>query len=195
MAVEAASFPIVGIGASAGAVEAFEQFFRACPADSGMAFVLVLHLNPNFESRLAEILQRSTTMPVIFALDQIAVEANHVYIIPPNREMSIFKGVLHLSVPEQAHRPWKPINVFLRSLAEDQAEDAIGIILSGTLSDGTLGLRAILDAGGICMVQEPSTAKWDDMPQSAITAGYATHILPVEKMPAMLLKLTRQSAF
>ena len=195
LAVKAASFPIVGIGASAGGVEAFEQFFRACSADSGMAFVLVLHLNPNFESRLAEILQRNTTMPVITALDQIAVEVNHVYIIPPGQEMSIFNGVLHLSVPEQAHGWWKPINVFLRSLAEDQAQDAIGIILSGTLSDGTLGLRAILDAGGICMVQEPSTAKWDGMPQSAITAGYATHILPVEKMPAMLLKLTRQSAF
>ena len=160
-----------------------------------MAFVLVLHLNPSFKSRLAEILQRNTTMPVITALDQIAVEVNHVYIIPPGQEMSIFNGVLHLSVPEQAHGWWKPINVFLRSLAEDQAQDAIGIILSGTLSDGTLGLRAILDAGGICMVQEPSTAKWDGMPQSAITAGYATHILPVEKMPAMLLKLTRQSAF
>lgn len=90
---------------------------------------------------------------------------------------------------------FRAINVFLRSLAEDQAEDAIGIILSGTLSDATLGMRAILDAGGICMVQEPSTAKWDGMPQSAITAGSATHILPLEKMPAMLLKLTRQSAF
>jgi two-component system, chemotaxis family, CheB/CheR fusion protein len=195
LAVKAASFPIVGIGASAGGVEAFMQFFRACPADSGMAFVLLLHLNPNFESRLAEILQRSTTMPVIIALDQMAVEADHVYIIPPNREMSIFNGVLQVSVPEQVHGRGKTINVFLRSLAEDQGKNSIGIVLSGTLSDGTLGLRAILDAGGICVVQEPSTAKWDGMPQSAITAGYATHILPVEKMPAMLLKLTRQSAF
>ena len=194
LAVQADSFPIVGIGASAGGVETFEQFFSACPADSGMAFVLVLHLNPNFESRLAEILQRHTTMPVINAFDLIAVEANHVYIIPPNREMSILNGVLQLSVLEQARGRGKLINVFLRSLAEDQAQNAIGIILSGTLSDGTLGLRAILDAGGICMVQEPSTAQWDGMPQSAITAGCATHILPVEKMPAMLLKLTRQSA-
>lgn len=195
MAVEAASFPIVGIGASAGAVETFEQFFQACPADCGMAFVLVLHLNPNFESLLAEILQRSTTMPVIFALDQIAVEADHVYIIPPNREMSICNGVLQLSVLDQAHGRSNTINIFLRSLAEDKAEGAIGIILSGTLSDGTLGLGAIRDAGGICMVQEPSTAKWGEMPQSAITAGYATNILPVEEMPSMLMKLTMQSAF
>jgi two-component system CheB/CheR fusion protein len=194
-AVEAASFPIVGIGSSAGGLETFEQFFHACPADSGMAFVLVQHLNPDFESQLAEILQRSTTMPVIFALDQIAVEADHVYIIPPNREMSIFNGVLQLSVLDQAHGRSKTINVFLRSLAEDKAEGAIGIILSGTLSDGTLGLGAIRDAGGICMVQEPSTAKWSEMPQSAITSGYAPNILPVEEMPSMLLKLTRQSAF
>jgi hypothetical protein len=113
-----------------------------------MAFVLVLHLDPDLESLLAEILQRSTTMPVIFALDQMAVEANHVYIIPPNREMSIFNGVLQLSMLDQAHGRGKTINIFLRSLAEDQAEDAIGIILSGTLSDGTLGLGAIHDAGG-----------------------------------------------
>lgn len=195
MAVETASFPIVGIGASAGGLETFEQFFHACPADSGMAFVLVQHLNPNVESWLAKILQRSTTMPVITALDQLAVEADHVYVIPPNREMSIFNGVLQLSVLDPAHGRGKTINIFLRSLAEDKAEDAIGILLSGTLSDGTLGLGAIQDAGGICMVQEPSTAKWDDMPQSAITAGYATYILPVEEMPSMLLKLTKQSAF
>jgi two-component system CheB/CheR fusion protein len=191
LAVESASFPIVGIGASAGGLETFEQFFHACPANSGMAFVLVLHLDPNLESLLAEILQRSTTMPVIFALDQMAVEADHVYIIPPNQEMVIFNGVLQLSVLEQSHGRGKTINIFLRSLAEDKAEDAIGIILSGTLSDGTLGLGAIHDAGGICMVQEPSTAKWGEMPQSAITAGYATNILPVEEIPSMLLKLIR----
>jgi len=191
LAVEVASFPIVGIGASAGGLETFEQFFHACPADSGMAFVLVLHLSPHVESRLAEILQRSTTMPVITALDQLAVEADHVYVIPPNREMSIFNGVLQLSVPEQGHRRGNTINVFLRSLADDKAEAAIGIIFSGTLSDGTLGLGAIHDAGGICMVQDPSTAKWDEMPRSAITAGYATNILPVVEMPSMLMKLTR----
>ncbi|MDP2693589.1 MAG: CheR family methyltransferase, partial [Gallionella sp.] len=181
--------------ASAGGLEAFEQFFRACPADSGMAFVLVPHLDPDHESLLTEILQRATAMPVVEALDQVAVASNHVYIIPPNREMAILNGVLQLSLPEQARGLRKPVNAFLLSLAEDQAEDAIGVILSGTATDGTLGLRAILGAGGVCMVQEPSTAKYDGMPQSAIAAGYATHILPVEKMPAMLLELTRQSVF
>ena len=188
-----ASFPIVGIGASAGGLEAFEGFFRACPADSGMAFVLVSHLDPGHASLLTEILQRSTAMPVAQAIDQIAVAPDHVYIIPPNRGLAILNGVLQLSLPERARGQRLPIDAFLRSLAEDQAENAVGIILSGTASDGTLGLRAILGGGGMCMVQEPSTAKYDGMPKSA--AAYATHILPVEKMPAMLLEVTRQSVF
>lgn len=190
-----AVLPIVGIGASANGLEAFENFFRACPADSGMAFVLVPHLDPGHESLLTEILQRTTSMPVVQAIDQVAVAPNHVYIIPPNREMTILNGVLQLSVPVAAQGQRMPIDAFLRTLAENQAEHAMGIILSGIATDGTLGLRAILGAGGTCMVQEPSTAKYDGMPKSAISAGYATHILPVEKMLAMLLGITRHSDF
>lgn len=189
-----AAFPIVGIGASAGGLEAFEAFFRACPADTGIAFVLVPHLDPGHGSLLTEILQRSTTMPVVEALDQVPVVPNHVYVIPPNRELAILHGVLQLSVPESPRGQRMPIDAFLRSLAEDQGESAIGIILSGTATDGTLGLRSILGAGGICMVQEPSTAKYDGMPHSAIGAGYATHVLPVEEMPALLIKLARRAA-
>jgi len=188
-------FPIVGIGASAGGLEAFEAFFRACPADSGMAFVLVPHLDPGHHSLLTEILQRNTAMPVVEAMDRTAVEPDRVYVIPPNREMAILNGVLLLSMPEQARGQRMPIDAFLRSLAEDRGDSAIGIILSGTATDGTLGLRAILGAGGICMVQEPATAKYDGMPQSAIAAGYATHVLAVEKMPALLRELTSRSVF
>ena len=195
VAVAASCCPIIGIGASAGGLEAFEAFFRACPVDSGMAFVLVPHLDPGHESLLTEILQRSTVMPVLQAIDQLGVAPNHVYVIPPNREMAILGGVLQLSVPELVRGQRMPIDTFLRSLAEDQAERAIGIILSGTATDGTLGLRAILGAGGVCMVQDPATAKYDGMPQSAINAGYATHILPVEKMPSMLLEVSGQAAF
>lgn len=187
--------PIVAIGASAGGLEAFEAFFRSCPEKTGMAFVLIPHLDPDHQSLLTEILQRSTAMPVIEAIDQTTVAPDYVYIIPPNREMAILNGVLQVSEPTQARGQRMPIDAFLRSLADDQAEQAIGIVLSGTATDGTLGLRAILGAGGVCMVQEPSTAKYDGMPQSAIAAGYATHILPVEKMPAMLKELTRQSVF
>ncbi len=187
--------PIVGIGASAGGLEAFEAFFRACPVDSGMAFVLVPHLDPGHVSLLTEILQRCTAMPVVEAIDQVSVAANHVYVIPPNREMAILGGVLQVSVPQLARGQRMPIDGFLRSLADDQAERAIGVILSGTATDGTLGLRAILGAGGVCMIQEPSTAKYGGMPRSAIDAGYVTHVLPVQQMPAMLTTITCQALY
>jgi two-component system CheB/CheR fusion protein len=180
-------FPIVALGASAGGLEAFEQLFRHMPVTSGLAFVLVPHLDPSHASILTEILQRSTAMPVVEAQDQMAVAPNTVYVIPPNRDMAIFNGALQLSLPEAPHGQRMPIDAFLRSLAEDQGERAIGIILSGTGTDGTLGLRSILGAGGITLVQEPATAKYDGMPASAIKSGYATHVLPVEKMPTVLL--------
>ncbi len=180
-------FNIVGIGASAGGLEAFEQFFRNTPPDSGMAFVLVSHLDPDHDSMLTEILQRVTTMPVVEAQDQMKVMPNCVYALPPNREMAIFHGALQLSTPEMPRGQRMVIDSFLRSLAEDQGEHAVGIILSGTGTDGTLGLRAIQGAGGITLVQDPLTAKYDGMPGSAIQAGYANFILPVEKMPQQLL--------
>ncbi|MDP2828297.1 MAG: chemotaxis protein CheB [Sulfuricellaceae bacterium] len=183
----AAAFPIVGIGASAGGLEAFEQFFRHIPPECGMAFVLVPHLDPSHASLLSEILQRTTAMPVVEATDQMVLTPDRVHVIPPNRDMAIFHGTLQLSVPELPRGQRMPIDAFLRSLAEDQGEQAIGIILSGTGTDGTLGLRAILGAGGVTLAQEPTTAKYDGMPVSAIQAGYATHVLPVEKMPAILL--------
>jgi two-component system CheB/CheR fusion protein len=183
-------FNIVGIGASAGGLEAFEQFFRNVPPDCGIAFVLVSHLDPDHASLLTEILQRATTMPVVEAQDQMKVAPNCVYVLPPNREMAIFHGALQLSTPEMPRGQRMVIDAFLRSLAEDQGEKAIGIILSGTGTDGTLGLRAIQGAGGITLVQEPATAKYDGMPVSAIHAGYATFILPVEKMPQQLLSNT-----
>ena len=193
--VGANKFPIVGIGASAGGLEAFEEFFRNTPTDIGMAFVLVQHLSPTHVSMLTEILQRTTSMPVVEVRDQMQVHANTVYIIPPNRDMTILHGKLQLSVPDKPHAKSLPIDRFLRSLAEDQGENAMGIILSGTGSDGTLGLRAIVGAGGISLVQEPTTAKYDGMPSSAIKAGYANHVLAVEKMPDMIISSARIRGF
>jgi two-component system, chemotaxis family, CheB/CheR fusion protein len=187
-----AAFPIVGIGASAGGLEAFEQFFLHTSADCGMAFVLVPHLDPSHASLLTEILQRTTHMPVVEAQDQTAVAANCVYIIPPNRNMEIFHGKLQLSIPNEPRGLRMPIDTFLRSLAEDQQANAIGIILSGTGTDGTLGLRNIMGAGGITLVQEPNTAQYSGMPASAIQAGYATQVLLVEKMPEALLAYARK---
>ena len=183
----AVSFPIVGVGASAGGLEAFEHFFRKVPTDCGAAFVLVQHLDPHHASLLTEILQRNTALPVVQAQDQMPVVPNHVYIIPPNRDLAIFHSVLQVTEPEQPHGHRLPIDHFLRSLADDQGEQAIGVILSGTGSDGTLGLRAVLGSGGTSFVQEPSSAKFDGMPSSAIQAGFATHVLPVEEIPAAIL--------
>ncbi|MEY3289359.1 MAG: hypothetical protein RLZZ419_1601 [Pseudomonadota bacterium] len=180
-------FLIVGLGASAGGLEAFEQFFSHVPSDSGLAFVVASHLDPSHASFLTEILQRFTVMPVIEAQDQMKVAPNCVYVIPPNCEMTIFHGALQLNLPMQPHSGRMPIDIFLHALAEDQGEQAVGIILSGTGTDGTLGLRAILGAGGFSLVQEPTTAKFDGMPNSAIRAGYASRVLPVEKMPEALL--------
>ncbi|MDO9550089.1 MAG: chemotaxis protein CheB [Methanoregula sp.] len=188
------NFPIIGIGASAGGLEAFELFFKTMPAKSGMAFVLVPHLDPGHASMLSEILQRNTTMPVHEAEDQITIEANHVYIIPPGKEMAIFHGTINLSVPEQARGLRLPIDAFFRSLAEDQGERAICVILSGSGSDGTLGLRAIHGVGGVSFVQEPTSAKYDGMPSSAVQSGLATYVLPVDKIPEQLVTYVRTIA-
>ena len=183
----AVDFPIIGVGASAGGLEAFEKFFHEVPRDCNAAFVLVQHLDPDHHSLLTDILQRSTTLPVVEVQDQMTVAPNHIYVIPPNRDLAIFHGVLQLSMPEAAHGHRLPIDAFLRSLAEDRGEEAIGVILSGTGTDGTLGLRAIVGAGGVSFVQEPSSAKFDGMPSSAIRAGFATHVLPVEELPKAIL--------
>ncbi|MDP1596054.1 MAG: chemotaxis protein CheB [Methylotenera sp.] len=185
--VRDAGFPIIGIGASAGGLEAFEQFFHHLPNDCGMAFVLIQHLDPSHGSILTEILQRSTQLPVVEAQDQMQVAPNTVYVIPPNRDMAIFHGKLQLSVPNEPRGQRMPIDTFMRSLAEDMGERAIGIVLSGTGTDGTLGLRTIIGAGGISLVQKPESAKFDGMPTSAIQAGYASYILPAEEMPQQLM--------
>ena len=192
--VSGMDFPIIGIGASAGGLEAFELFFKTMPPASGMAFVLVPHLDPGHASMLSEILQRNTTMPVHEVQDQIRIQPDHVYIIPPGKDMTIFHGALNLSVPEQARGLRLPIDAFFRSLAEDQGERAICVILSGSGSDGTLGLRAIHGVGGVSFVQEPSTAKYDGMPASAVQSGLATYVLPVDKITRQLVAYVRTIA-
>lgn len=183
-------FVVVGLGASAGGLQAFEQFFRQMTTGSGMAFVLVQHLDPNHLSMLTEILQRSSMVPMVQAEDQMVVEPDNVYVIPPNCDMTIFQGVLQLSTRDEPRGSWMPIDNFLKSLAKDQEEFAAGIVLSGTGSDGTLGLGEIFAAGGITLAQEPNTAEYSGMPASAIAAGFASHILPIEQMREVLLNNT-----
>lgn len=160
-------FPVVGLGASAGGLEALEEFFQAMPVDSGLAFVIVSHLDPDHVSLLPELLGRKTKMKVLQATDGIKVEVNHVYVIPPNREMAILNGTLQLLEITHPRGSRLLIDVFLRSLAQDQGNEAIGIILSGTGTDGTLGVRAIKGEAGMVMAQDVKSAKYDGMPRNA----------------------------
>jgi two-component system CheB/CheR fusion protein len=179
--------PIVGIGASAGGLEALEQFLGHVPAESGLAFVIVQHLDPTHKGIMPELLQRGTRMKVLQVKDRTKVRPNCVYVIPPNKDMSILRGVLHLLEPAAPRGLRLPIDFFLRSLAQDQQERSIGVILSGMGSDGTLGLRAIKERAGVVLVQEPATAKFDGMPRSAIDAGLADIVARVDELPGKII--------
>ncbi len=186
---ESAPFPIVGVGASAGGLEAFTQLLRALPPDTGMAFVLVQHLSPTHESALAEILGRATRMPVMEVNDTPVVEPNHVYVIPPNRCMDIADGALQLAPREKAGNT-RVIDHFFRALAEDRRHLAIGVVLSGTASDGTLGLEAIKAEGGITFAQNDS-AQYEGMPHSAIASGCVDLVLPPGEIARELARIAR----
>ena len=181
------SFPIVGIGASAGGLEVLEQFLGSVPPGSGMAFVIVQHLDPTREGIMPELLQRTTGMNVIQVTDRTKVRPDCVYVIPPNKDMSILRGVLHLFEPHEPRGLRLPIDYFLRSLAQDQHEHSIGVILSGMGSDGTQGLRAIKENAGVVLVQDPATAKYDSMPRSAVDAGLADIVAPAEELPGKII--------
>jgi two-component system CheB/CheR fusion protein len=178
--------------ASAGGLEAFTKFFSAMPADSGIAFVLIPHLDPHRESLMVELLGRHTSLSVVQAEEGMAVQANRVYILPPNQYMTIAGGLLRLTGPVERGGLPTSIDLFLRSLANDQKENAIRIVLSGAGTHGSLGLKAIKAAGGMAMVQDPLTAKYPRRPQSAIATGLADYILPPEKMPDALVEYVRR---
>jgi two-component system, chemotaxis family, CheB/CheR fusion protein len=184
-----AGFPVVGIGASAGGLREFEAFFSAMPldVDPGMAFVLVQHLAPGHKSQLVELVKRYTRMSVFAVEDGMVVQPNCVYIIPPNRDLAFLNGALHLLEPVLPRGQHLPIDYFFRSLAQDQHEKAICVILSGTGRDGTLGARAVKGEGGMVMAQNPESAEFDGMPSSVIATGLVDYILPVAEMPAMLI--------
>jgi len=182
-------FPVVGVGASAGGLAAFEAFFSGMPADAdpGMAFVLVQHLAPDHKSILTDLIQRYTRMQVVEVEDGIQVLPNHTYIIPPNRDMALLNGTLQLLEPSAPRGRRLPIDFFFRSLAQDQRERAIGIVLSGTGSDGTQGVRAIKGEGGMVMAQSPESTEYDGMPGSAISTGLVDFELPPAEMPNRLI--------
>ncbi|NTW84402.1 MAG: PAS domain-containing protein [Chlorobiaceae bacterium] len=181
------SFPIIGIGASAGGLEALEIFLKHVPSKCGMAFVIVQHLDPTHKDLLPELLQRTTEMPVVQVSDRMKVEPDNVYVIPPNRDMSMLHGILHLLDPAEPRGLRLPIDFFFRSLADDMHQQSIGVILSGMGSDGKLGLSAIKENGGGVFIQEPTFAKFDGMPRSAIDAGLADVIAPAEELPDKII--------
>jgi two-component system, chemotaxis family, CheB/CheR fusion protein len=183
-------FPVVGVGASAGGLEAFTQMLGALPLDTGMAFVLVQHLAPTHASLLSEILARATEMPVMEVQDDRRVEPNRIYVLPPDRNMTISQGVLQLSPRKEARGQHRPIDLFFRSLAEDQKERAIGVVLSGTATDGTLGLAEIKAEGGITFAQD-DTAQQSSMPRSAVASGCVDFVLAPDGIAREIARIAR----
>lgn len=183
---------VAGVGASAGGLEALERFFEPMPEGSGIAFVVVQHLSPDYKSLMVELLSKRTRMPVLRAEDGMLVEPGKIYLNPPKKNMTVFHGRLLLSDQDHSHGLNLPIDVFLRSLAEDAGDRAIAVILSGTGSDGMRGVRAVKESGGMVMAQAPETAKFDGMPRSAISTGLCDFVLPAEEMPGELLRFAHR---
>ena len=181
--------PVVGVGASAGGLEAFTQLLNSLPKRTGLAFALVQHLDPTRESHLSDILSRSTEMSVVEAKDGIHLEPDRVYVIPPNASMSVADGTLKLAAREEGRGRHLPIDHFFESLAAHRGNKAIGVVLSGNASDGTMGLKAIKAAGGIAFAQDEASAKFPGMPRSAISAGFVDFVLAPEKIAAELARL------
>jgi two-component system CheB/CheR fusion protein len=183
-------FPIVGIGASAGGLEAFQQMLAHLPPDTGMAFLLVQHLDPSHKSQLTEILSRVTPLPVIEASDGLAVRPNHIYIIPSNANLTIAQGLLHVTPRADSHGLHLPIDHLFHSLAAEQRGRAIGVVLSGTGSDGTVGLCEIKAGGGITFAQSEASAKHAGMPHGAIESGYVDFVLPPDSIARQLAEIS-----
>ncbi len=184
-------FPIVGIGASAGGLEALEQFLGGVPEGSGIAFVVVQHLDPTHTGMMPELLQRATPMPVVQVTETVALRPDTVYVIPPGHDLALLHRSLHLLEPHAPRGLRLPIDILFRSLAADLQEHGIGVVLSGMGSDGTAGLREIKERAGLALVQDPASAKFDGMPRSAIDAGLADIVAPAGDLPEKVLKFVR----
>jgi len=183
---------VVGIGASAGGLDACRKLLEALPASTGMAFILILHLDPTHESMMVELLAGHTVMKVMQAADGMPVAPDHLYVIPPGVYLSIADGALRLSKPQERHGARLPFDFLLRSLAENYGPRAICIVLSGTGADGSHGLRAIRERGGFVIAQDPAEAGYDGMPRNAALTGAVDAVLPIAKMPDALARPRRQ---
>ncbi|HEX2062165.1 MAG TPA: chemotaxis protein CheB, partial [Thermoanaerobaculia bacterium] len=178
---------VVGLGGSAGSIPAFREFFRHVPADSEMAYVVVAHLSPEHDSRLADVLQGSTTLRVMQVREPVKVEPNCVYVIPPNKSLSMNDGTLVLSEVTGFAERRAPIDIFFRTLADTHDSRAVCVVMSGSGTDGSMGLRRIKENNGLAIVQEPAEAEFDDMPRSSIATGMVDFVLPVAEMPRRMI--------
>jgi two-component system CheB/CheR fusion protein len=185
------TFPVVGIGASAGGLEAVAEVLAELPSSTGMAILLVQHLDPRHPSFLTEILAKKAAMTVETAADGVLVEPGHFYVIPPNRALTVADGILRLRIRDSDERPHKPVNILFRSLAEQYGHRAVGVVLSGTDSDGSEGSEEIKAAGGITMAQVPASAKFDGMPKSAIATGCVDVVLTPKELGQEMLRIAR----
>ncbi|HEY1149989.1 MAG TPA: chemotaxis protein CheB, partial [Pseudoduganella sp.] len=182
-------FPVVGLGASAGGLPALLKFLEHMPPDNGMAFVVILHLSPKHQSSADNVLQRATRMPVVQVTERVAIQREHVYVIPPNQHLSMSDGMLILSELVKPHGQHVAIDVFFRTLAEVHRERAVAVVLSGTGSDGAVGLERIKEQGGVTIAQDPAEAEHDSMPAAAIATDMVDFVLPVQEIPQKLIEL------
>ena len=180
-------FPVVGLGASAGGIRAFKEFFAHMPPGSGMAYVVILHLSPEHESHLAEVLQVATEMPVTQVEDSVPIEPNHVYVIPPNKSLAMNDGQLSVSEIKRIEERRAPVDIFFRTLAESKHERAVCVVLSGTGADGSMGMKRVKEMGGVCIVQDPQEAEYSDMPRHSMATGLVDYVLPVAEIPRKII--------
>ncbi|HEV2912213.1 MAG TPA: PAS domain S-box protein [Pyrinomonadaceae bacterium] len=180
-------FLVVGLGASAGGIKAFKEFFAHVPRASGMAYVVILHLSPEHESHLAEVLQTVTEMPVEQVRGPVRIEPNHVYVIPPNKSLAMNDGQLALSEVKRIEERRAPVDIFFRTLADSKHSRAVSVVLSGTGADGSMGMKRVKEMGGICVVQDPQEAEYSDMPRHSIATGLVDYVLPVAEIPQKII--------
>jgi two-component system CheB/CheR fusion protein len=180
-------FLIVGLGASAGGIRALKEFFAQVPADSGMAYVVILHLSPDHESQLAEVLQATSAIPVSQVRDRVKVAPNHVYVISPNQSLAMTDGHLALSEMTRIEERRAPVDIFFRTLAESHHSCAVSVVLSGTGANGSMGMKRVKECGGVCIVQDPLEAEFPEMPRNSIATGLVDYVLPVAQIPAKII--------
>ena len=185
-------FLVVGLGASAGGIKALKEFFAHVPADSGIAYVVILHLSPDHDSQLAAVLQQTAAIPVTQVPGRVRVEPNHVYVIAPNQSLEINDGHLSLSEITRVEERRAPVDIFFRTLAQSHESRAVSVVLSGTGANGSMGMKRIKEMGGICLVQEPGEAEYTDMPRNSIATGLVDYVLPVAEMPGRIMAYRNQ---